>query len=69
MLVEPHAPAHSTAWDFIPNAFPALDQSNVPGDPLHLLASGRESLAASPDAAVLQKRPPRSPASGPRSIT
>lgn len=55
MLVEPNAPTHSTARDFIPNAFPAMDQSNVSGGPLHLLASGRESLAASPDAAVLQR--------------
>ncbi len=55
MLIEPQSPARSTAWDFIPDALSAMDQSNLSGDSLHLLANGRDSLATSMEAAALQK--------------
>lgn len=55
MLIEPRAPAQSTARDFIPNAFSAKEESNAPDGSIHWLATGRESLATSPYAAALQQ--------------
>ena len=55
MRIETHAPVRSTAWGSIPIAFSGVDQSNVSAEPPHLLANGRESLATSLDAALLQK--------------
>ena len=55
MPIEDRAAAGYTAPGSVPITFSAVSRSNVPTDPLHLLSNGRESLAISLEAALLQK--------------
>ena len=55
MLIETHAPGQSTATVFVPDTLATMNQSGMSYDALHGIAEGKESLAASLDAALLQK--------------
>ncbi len=54
MRIETHAPAKSTATVFVPDAKPTINQSGIFYDFPHRLSDGKESLATSSDAALLQ---------------